>query len=160
MFGFGGPHTGGLIGIVVLLLAFGVGYVFARSPEDGGRRLYQLYVHAASFLLLIVLIGSAMSIARGVGDLIASSGYPDGPAVAELRDEAPAPGRVKPNQRFKEERQPQQREPSQWLAPRTGLEPLGRLLTGLLMGVFALLLFLFHWKRIEELRKAWSSGGE
>ncbi len=158
MFGFGGvPHVGGLLGIVGLLLAFGIGYVFARSPEDGGKRLYQLYVHGASLFLLIVLIGSAMTIARGLGDLIASSGEDQyGSAAIEQL----TPGRDKPKQRLGDERRPRAPEPREVLVPGpSSLAPVGRLITGLLMGVFALLLFLFHWKRIEELRKAWSSDG-
>lgn len=169
MFGFGEMgHAGGLIGIVALLLAFGVGYAFARSPEDGGRRLYQLYVHGASFLLLIVLIASAMTIARGLGDLVASSGYDQVESI-DFTDSAITPAPNKNNRRLDDERrtrppEPPQvsraRESHQWLAPRpSGLANVGRLLTGLLMGLFALLLFLFHWKRVEELHKAWNGGG-
>lgn len=160
MFGFGGvPHAGGLLGIVGLLLAFGVGYVFARSPEDGGKRLYQLYVHGASFFLLIVLIGSAMTIARGLGDLVASSGQYEDEWSIELGDSGAKAAPNQPKRKF-DERRTAPPEPRQIIAPgRTSLAPVGRLITGLLMGVFALLLFLFHWKRIEELRKAWSSDG-
>lgn len=160
MFGFGGiGNTGGLIGIVGLLVAFGIGYAFARSPEDGGKRLYQLYVHGASFLLLIVLIASAMTIASGLGDLIASSGEDRAEWSIRLEDSAAA-ATNKPKHRFDDERGRRGLEPDQWLAPRpSGLAPVGRLLTGLVMGVFALLLFLFHWRKVEELRKAWNGGG-
>lgn len=160
MFGFGGiGHTGGLIGIVGLLVVFGIGYAFARSPEDGGKRLYQLYVHGASFLLLIVLIGSAMTVAQGLGNLVSSSGEDQVEWSMEIGDSAIAPG---PNtkRRLDPERRPQAPEPHQMILPRSSsLANVGRLVTGLIMSVFALLLFLFHWKKVDELHKTRNGGG-
>ncbi len=100
-----------------------------------------------------------MTIARGLGDLVASSGQYEDESSIEFSD-SDAQAAPKEHKRRFGERRSAAPKPRQWIAPRPrGLAPVGQLITGLLMGLFALLLFLFHWKRIEELRKGWSNDG-